>query len=279
MPANDYSSVRRFSIQRLANGSLERAIDLVAAEEPLEIRLRYWFKDTAVCDSIAVTMRTPGQDRELTAGFLLSEGVIRNRTDIVEIRPLGSEPSNEIIAELAPGVDVERWKLARSTAVSASCGLCGKRTREALAQECRSRPRGDLRLSPRVIESLPELLRDRQTAFLQTGGLHAAALADAEGKLLAAFEDIGRHNALDKLIGDCLLGGRTPLSGEVLFLSSRGSFELVQKAALAGAEVLATVGAPSSLAIETARDHGITLIGFVRPDRFNIYSGEWRITA
>ncbi|MGH9584061.1 MAG: formate dehydrogenase accessory sulfurtransferase FdhD, partial [Bryobacteraceae bacterium] len=207
--ANDSSPVRRFSIQRIENGSLERAMDVVAAEEPLEIRLRYWFKDVAVCDSIAVTMRTPGQDCELTAGFLLSEGIVRSRGEIVEIRPLGAAPSNEVVAELAKSVDVERWKLARNTVVSASCGICGKRTREAIANEYPERARADVRLPAGLIESLPELLRDRQPGFLQTGGLHAAALVNADGRLEASFEDIGRHNALDKLLGDCLLGERT----------------------------------------------------------------------
>lgn len=274
---NDGSLARRFSIRRLKNGGLERAMDLVATEEPLEIRLRYWLKEAPVCESIAVTMRTPDSDRELAAGFLLSEGIVQNPDELVEIRSIGAEPSNEIVAELAKAVDVEGWRLARSTIVSASCGICGKRSREALAQEAPKRKPMEVRIRAELIESLPELMYPYQTGFVQTGALNAAALVNLDGQVEASFEDIGRHNALDKLLGYCLLNGRTPLGREVLFLSSRGSFELVQKAAMAGGCVLATVGGPSSLAIEAARDQGITLIGFVRPDRFNIYSGEWRI--
>jgi FdhD protein len=275
--AHDDSTVRRFSIQRIGNRGLERATDLVAAEEPLEIRLSYWFKDVRLNESIAVTMRTPGRDRELAAGFLLSEGIVRDRADILETRPLGVEPSNEIVAELAKSVDVERWKLARNTAIGASCGICGKRTREAIAQDYPDRAPDDAHFPAEWIESLPELLLERQAGFLQTGGLHAAALVNAEGRMEAVFEDIGRHNALDKLLGFCLLEGRIPLAGKIVFLSSRGSFELVQKTAMAGGSVLATVGGPSSLAIEAARDCGMTLLGFVRPGRLNIYSGAWRI--
>jgi FdhD protein len=225
----------------------------------------------------AVTMRTPGNDRELAAGLLLSEGVVRNREELTEIRPLGGEPSNEILAELAQGVDFEGWRVARNGIMSSSCGICGKRSREFLAQQLPDRSRDDLTISGKFIERLPMLLRDRQEGFAQTGGLHAAALIDPETGVVAVFEDIGRHNALDKLIGWSLLNGYVPLSGRILFLSSRSSFELVQKAAMAGAPVLATVSGPSSLAIETAREHGITLIGFVRDGRFNVYSGEQRI--
>ncbi|MGH9609806.1 MAG: formate dehydrogenase accessory sulfurtransferase FdhD [Bryobacteraceae bacterium] len=275
--ANDDSTVRRFSIQRFDHGGLERAMDVVAAEEPLEIRLNYWFKDARMSESVAVTMRTPGRDLELAAGFLLSEGIVRDRAEILEIRSLGIEPSNEIVVELANDVDVNGWKLKRNTALGASCGICGKRTREAIAQEYPVRAPGGAHFPARLIESLPAFLCEWQTGFLQTGGLHAAALMNAEGRMEAAFEDIGRHNALDKLLGACLLARRIPLGSELVFLSSRGSFELVQKTAMAGGSVLATVGGPSSLAIEAARDCGMTLIGFVRPGRFNIYSGEWRI--
>jgi FdhD protein len=275
--ANDSSLVRPFSIQRFENGRCERAVDTVAVEEPLEIRLSYWFKDAPVCDSLAVTMRTPGQDRELAAGFLLSEGIIRSCDDLIDLRSLGAAPSNEIIAEVAKTVDVENWKLGRSTLVSSSCGICGKRSRETLSSECPHKPEADICVSAELIETFPDLLRQRQTGFAQTGGLHAACLVTATGVVESAFEDIGRHNALDKLLGDRLLRGGIPLGREILFLSSRGSFELVQKAAMGGASVLATVGGPSSLAIEAARDYGITLIGFVRAGRFNVYSGEWRI--
>jgi FdhD protein len=268
-------STRRVSIHRVEHDSLERAIDTAAVEEPLEIRLAYRFKEAVHCESMAVTMRTPGHDKELAAGFLLSEGLIACSRDIIDVRSLGPEPSNEIIAELAPHVDIERWRLSRATFVSSSCGVCGKRSRDAIPALIPVS--ADLCLSSSLIYSLPELLRSRQAAFAETGCLHAAALVDTEGNIEAAFEDVGRHNALDKLTGDALLQQRLPLSGKILFLSSRGSFELVQKAAAARAPVLATVGGPSSLAIEAARDCGMTLIGFVKPGRFNIYSGEWRV--
>jgi FdhD protein len=224
-----------------------------------------------------MAMRTPGHDRELAAGFLLSEGIVRQREDIVEIRALGTEPSNEIVAALAPSVDVETWRLSRNTFVSASCGICGKSSREALAAELPNSPPDEAQITAGTIERVAESLGQLQSGFTQTGGLHAAALANAAGEIEHVFEDIGRHNALDKLLGWCLLNGRVPLSGNILFLSSRSSFELVQKAAMAGAPVLATIGGPSSLAIEMARERGITLLGFVRNGRFNVYSGDWRL--
>ncbi len=275
MEAND-ALVRRYSVRRIQNAQSERVIDTVAAEEPLEIRVEYWSKEAQISDSLALTMRTPGHDRELAAGFLATEGIVRSRQQILNLRFLGTEPSNEIVAELSKDVELESWRLARSTFVNSACGVCGKRSREALAQET-SYQKDEFQVSAALIDQLPALLRTRQQGFVETGGLHAAAIVDAQGSVEEVFEDIGRHNALDKLIGSCLLRERLPLADRVLFMSSRSSFELVQKAAMAGAPVLATVGGPSSLAIETARQYGITLIGFVRERRFNIYSGEWRI--
>ena len=269
--------VRQFTVKRIRDSQAERIIDTVAAEEPLEIRIRYWFKDAALTQSVAVTMRTPGNDRELAAGFLQSEGIIRSREDLADLRALGSGPSNEIVAELGKHVDFESWRTARATFVSSSCGICGKRSREALSAEIPPPVCDNFEIRQELIERLPALLGEQQAGFAQTGGLHAAALINSVGRIEAAFEDIGRHNALDKLIGWCVLNGKTPLTDYVLFLSSRSSFELIQKAAMAGATVLATVGGPSSLAIEAAREHSITLIGFVREKRLNIYSGDWRV--
>lgn len=271
------SVVRRYGVKRVQHGESERIADTVAVEEPLDIRVTYWFKDTQVSQSLALTMRTPGDDRELTAGFLLSEGIIRNASDIANLRQLGAAPSNEIVAELARDVDFESWRVARTSFVSSSCGLCGKRSREALKGQIPVRTEDQFRLNASVIEKLPGLLRQHQAGFSQTGGLHAAALVTADGAVERVFEDIGRHNALDKLIGHAVFTGRIPLIDSLLLLSSRSSFELIQKAAMAGAPALATVGGPSSLAIEAAREYGITLIGFVRENRFNIYSGDWRI--
>ncbi len=271
------SLVRRFDVKRISRNQAERIIDTVAAEEPLSIHLSYWLKKAQQTESLALTMRTPGSDRELAAGVLLSEGIVRRRGDIVEIRSLGTEPSNEIAVVLAPAVDVEMWRLSRNSFVSASCGVCGKRSREALRDELPARPPGELQIDVAALYAVANSLRAWQAGFAQTGGLHAAALANSSGEIEQVFEDIGRHNALDKLLGWCLLQGRVPLSESILFLSSRSSFELVQKAALAGAPLLATVGGPSSLAIETARECGITLLGFVREGRVNVYAGDWRL--
>ena len=271
------SLVRRFDVKRISQNQAERVIDTVAAEEPLSIHLSYWLKEAQQTESLALTMRTPGSDRELAAGVLLSEGIVGRRDDIVEIRSLGTEPSNEIVVVLTPAVDVEMWRLSRNSFVSPSCGVCGKRSREALRDELPARPPGELQVDVAALHAVADSLRARQAGFAQTGGLHAAALANSSGEIEQVFEDIGRHNALDKLLGWCLLHGHVPLSQNILFLSSRSSFELVQKAAMAGAPVLATVGGPSSLAIETAREYGITLLGFVREGRVNVYAGDWRL--
>jgi FdhD protein len=273
------SAVRQFSIRRIERGESQRVTDIVAAEEPLEIRVQYWFKDTVASETFAVVMRTPGNESELAAGLLLSEGIIENRKGLVCLRPLGLEPSNEILAELSRDIDFEGWRVARTGIMSSSCGICGMRSREAILQQLPPAMEDRIIVSAALIQRLPDLLQPRQAAFAQTGGLHAAALVTRSGVVEAVFEDIGRHNALDKLIGWCVLNDRIPLADRILFLSSRGSFELIQKAAMAGAAILATVGGPSSLTIETAREIGATLIGFVRGERFNVYSGEWRINS
>ncbi len=269
--------VRQFTTKRLEEARAHRVTDLVAAEEPLEISLGYWIKGRRQTERLALTMRTPGHDRELAVGFLFSEGVISGAGDICEVRFLGLEPSNDVLVEIAPGVDVELWRMRRATFVNASCGVCGKTSVEALHERLPEPLAGSFAISSRLIHKLPGLLAGEQQGFAQTGGLHGAALADASGTILKSFEDIGRHNALDKLIGWAALERLLPLERRIVFLSSRSSFELVQKAATAGAPVLATVGGPSSLAIEAARRCGLTLIGFVRDGRFNIYSGDWRI--
>lgn len=279
MEPGESSLLRRFSVKRIRNAEAERVVDTVAAEEPLEIRVRYWFKEAQIADSLALTMRTPGHDRELATGFLFSEGIIRERGHLLRLRPLGGEPSNEIVAELSKEVDIESWRLARSTFVNSSCGVCGKRSRDAISEPTSDHRIDTFQVDAALIASLPRLVSREQQGFAKTGGLHAAALVNSAGIIQKVFEDIGRHNALDKLIGWCVLNGRVPLADSVLFLSSRSSFELIQKTVMAGAPVLATVGGPSSLAIETARQYELTLLGFVRDERFNIYSGEWRINS
>ncbi len=273
--------MRRVDIKRVKGFHSERFTDTVAVEEPLEILLRYWLKDIQITEILALTMRTPGHDWELALGFLYSEGIVRGRSDISDVRTLGGEGSNEILVELSREADVEIWRASRATFVNSSCGVCGKRSIDALQALSRISSADDFSVDAALINELPTLLGQAQEGFPLTGGLHAAALVDvADGpKTQAVFEDIGRHNALDKLIGSRLRLDEIPISRRLLFLSSRSSFELVQKAASAGIPVLATIGGPSSLAIDSARKYGLTLVGFVRTGRFNVYSGEWRINS
>jgi FdhD protein len=280
MPDDDLAltdvQIADFAVRRYSKSGYARVVDRVAIEAPLEIRISYSFKEIRRTESAAVTMRTPGNDKELAAGFLFAEGVISHQSDIVDMRTLGTGMAGELLVELAEDVDVEDWHLRRSTLLSSACGLCGKRTIESIP----SAQRVDAQQEPvsaDLIYALPDLLKTQQSGFGISGGLHGAAKVSARGEVVAAYEDIGRHNALDKLIGHCLLEDGVPFSSGLLFMSSRGSFELVQKALAAGCGILATIGAPSSLAIEFSRDRGLTLIGFIREDHFNVYSGEWRI--
>ena len=236
--------------------------DVVAVEEPLEIRLGG--------TPVAVTMRTPGHDEELALGFCLSEG----------LRPLSARVPDDLASNTvdvdAPDADVGR--LQRSFYTSSSCGVCGKGALEAVAVEA-PRVESDLRVEAALVVQLPDRLREAQAAFEATGGLHATGLFSAEGELLCVREDVGRHNALDKVIGHAFLDGLLPLSSSILCVSGRLSFELVQKAAVAGCPLLVAVGAPSSLAVELAADRGVTLCGFVRGGSVNVYTEPWRIDA
>jgi FdhD protein len=252
--------------------------DVLAVEEPLEIRLGYDVGGRRVRNSVSITMRTPGHDHELAVGFLFTESILTEREQITAVRSCGG--GNIACVELRFGVAVDLTKLERHFYTSSSCGVCGKPTLEALRIGVRHCLPADLPVvQASVIQRLPEALRAAQTAFERTGGLHAAALFDPEGNLLCLREDVGRHNALDKLIGSQFLAGRTPLHDSVLMVSGRASFELVQKAAIVGIPILAAVGAPSSLAVSFAREHDMTVLGFVRADRFNIYTGGERIRS
>jgi FdhD protein len=250
--------------------------DELAVEEPLEIRLGYDLDGQDVERSVSITMRTPGQDQELAAGFLFTEGIIANPGQVAEIRTY--DEMNAVLVDLRPGVAVDLGRLERHFYTSSSCGVCGKVALDAVRVTCPV-PIADGHpvVESSVIPRLPETLRAAQAVFERTGGLHASALFDDRGNLLEVREDVGRHNALDKLIGAQFLAGRTPLSGNVLLVSGRVSFELVQKAAVAGIPILAAVGAPSTLAVELAHEHGMTVVGFIRPDRYNIYTGAGRI--
>ena len=266
-----------------SGSTLESRQDQVAVEEPLEIRLGYGPAENRQQRSISITMRTPGQDAELAAGFLLSEGIIRGASDIETVRPSGAPVGplmlqNIIQIELRPGVAVDLARLERHFYTTSSCGVCGKSSLEALEmQQAPPLVEHEPRISRDVIHGLPDKLRQSQAVFDRTGGLHAAALFDAGGNLLALREDVGRHNAVDKLIGSQLWADRLPLSDKGILVSGRASFELMQKALMAGSPMLVAVGAPSSLAVELAVQFKMTLLGFVRDGRFNIYSGAWRL--
>jgi FdhD protein len=259
LEAPPYSAVP-VGVVRLPAGERER--DQVAVEEPLEIRIGG--------RPVAVTMRTPGHDEELALGFCLSEG----------LRPLSAALPPDLAANAveveAPAFDPGR--LQRSFYTSSSCGVCGKGALEAVAVEA-SRVESGLRLEAAMLAQLPERLRAAQPAFAVTGGLHATGLFDAAGELLCLREDVGRHNAMDKVVGWAFRQGRLPLADDVLCVSGRLSFELVQKAAVAGCPILVAVGAPSSLAVELAGDRGLTLCGFARGGRLNVYTEPWRILS
>lgn len=251
------------------DGKCIKLTDDLVVEEPLEIRVRG--------RAISVTMRTPGHDAELVAGFLLTEGVIACRADVLDISPCPRDENGNIVnALLAAEVPVDFARLTRHVFASSSCGLCGKVTIDAVAQ--RFPPiQSNLQIPAQIIASLPPLMRSSQATFDRTGGLHAAALFDAAGQLLVLREDVGRHNAVDKVLGHALLHGWLPLNRHVLLASGRLSFEIMQKALAGGVAVVAAVSAPSSLAVDFARAHGQTLIGFLRDRRMNIYAHAQRI--
>ena len=256
------------------------ASDIVTIEEPLEIRLSYLVKGERVEQSISVTMRTPGSDAELAAGFLVGEGIVKCSNDLRCIEHCDS-PSpdkgirNVLRVELADHAAVDPGGLLRHFYASSSCGLCGKASLEAVRILLDRPPPSPFKIGASALKRLPAALRARQAEFARTGGLHAAATFDRAGRVLRVREDVGRHNAFDKLVGACLAEGGLRNCG--VLLSGRASFELLQKAAIAGAPLVAAIGPPSSLAVELALDQGIALVGFLKPDRFNIYALPERI--
>jgi len=270
-------------IVRVQDGRWQPDDDVLAAEEPLEIRLLWYENDIARRKSIAITMRTPGDDFELAAGFLRGEGIIAGRDDILDISYCLDETEqpeqrlNIVTVTLRSGIDLDLLRLERNFYTTSSCGVCGKAALDALdIQGCQALPAGPT-VRAEVIRSLPETLRKAQAVFRQTGGLHASGLFDFSGSLLDLREDVGRHNALDKLIGHQLIEGQKELSDRLILLSGRASFELLQKALVARIPIVAAVGAPSSLAVNLAETFNITLLGFVRPTSFNIYTGPERV--
>jgi FdhD protein len=275
-------STRQFEIRR-ANAYTVVETDSVATEEPLEIRLGYSLPTGERSEtSISITMRTPGNDEELALGFLFGEGIIVRGEDVRGVRPCGPPAANGLInvirVELADDVRVELDRLERHFYTSSSCGVCGKASLEAVAVHGRF----DISASPfsisrAALDQLPEQLLKQQALFAQTGGLHASGLFNKQGEVLAVREDVGRHNAFDKLVGSQLRGKAIPLLNAGIVVSGRASFELLQKAMVAGCPMVAAVGAPSSLAVELASEFGLTLVGFLRHDNFNVYTHPERV--
>jgi len=271
-------STARVSIARVRGDASRDVRDVVAVEEPMEIRLSVPGRGE---HQVAVTMRTPGDDFLLAAGFLFGEGLIATRDDVVDLRYCADvEPQeyNIVTVYLAPAAAFDPDSLTRNFYTTSSCGVCGKASLEAVeVRGCAPLPAGTPVVSGDVVRALPGILRERQRVFERTGGLHAAGLFRPDGELVSLREDVGRHNAVDKIIGECFLEGRLPLSDRVLAVSGRASFEIVQKALAAAIPIVVAVGAPSSLAVDLAREFEMTLVGFTKADGYNIYTGRERL--
>ena len=284
--------------ERVTGFTSQSAEETLAVEEPLEIQLGYDTAEGRAVKSISVTMRTPGYDFELAAGFLMTEGVVRDVNDVGHITYAGVsnidespewstdrgvlpyQPWKNIVrVELATGVTVSLANLQRNFYTTSSCGICGKASLLALQSVCPPRRNNRFSIDAETLYALPARLRAAQSVFNRTGGLHGAGLFNADGELLALREDVGRHNAVDKLLGAEFLADRTPLHGSLLLLSGRASFELLQKALMGGVAMVASVGAPSSLAVRVAKDFDITLVGFLRDHHFNVYHGAEHVSG
>ena len=272
--------VASMSVRRFQSGNFITKADSIAREEPLEIRLAISPDINSTRQSISVTMRTPGDDFELAVGFLFTETIIQDPDCIESISYGDGEEVNIAEIVLRPGAYFDASRLSRNFYTTSSCGVCGKTSLDLVkVQLGEAHPDNNVKVSPDVVSSLPDRMREVQSIYQHTGGLHASGLFSPDGELLIVREDVGRHNALDKLIGNQFLARRTPLSNTILGLSGRASFELVQKAAVAGIPVIVAVGAPSSLAVELAQEVGITLVGFAKRESFNIYTGAERIVS
>ena len=273
MPSSNRRSIDLTQIAEWNDGKLTRAQDSLVAEEPLEIRVG--------SQPLTVTMRTPGNDLELAAGFLFTEGLIQRREQIRSAAHVDageeSAKGNVIRVELDPDVDLHLDRSQRNFFAGSSCGICGKASIDSVRSHLLQTPSPSFRMDPEVLVTLPDALRSSQAIFGRTGGLHAAALFNAAGQLIVVREDVGRHNAVDKVVGWALVGNRLPLSENVLLASGRGGFEIIQKSIMAGVPVVASVSAPSGLAVRLARELRLTLVGFLRNRRFVIYAGEERL--
>jgi FdhD protein len=263
----------RVTINRRQGSRLARLEDDIAVEEPLEIKISHKGETRVV----SITMRTPGNDEDLAVGFLFTEGIIRQKKDVGSVF---SEGLNSITVGLNSESKIDLKNLERHFYTSSSCGVCGKTSIEALQAELTFQGEGKINnIGTSVLYGLQKSLREAQTTFESTGGIHAAAIFDRHGTPLSLREDVGRHNALDKIVGNSFLKDMLPIDDGILLLSGRASFELIQNAAMAGIKVVAAIGAPSSLAVTTAEKFGISLIGFLKEDRFNVYTGLERISS
>ena len=266
-------------VHKINSGKITETADKVAVEEPLQIQLEYSTATGQILKDIAVTMRTPGNDEELAAGFLFTEGIIKSADAISEIKHAHTD-ANLVQVILKENIIPAMGNAARNFYTTSSCGICGKASIDAIETVSKYREVKNISLIPAaVFYTLQNELEKQQKVFEDTGGIHASALFDVDGKFMMLREDVGRHNALDKIIGAAMLNNQLPLNNCILLLSGRASFELVQKAVMAGIKIIASVGAPSSLAVEMATENDVTLIGFLKEDRFNIYSGRERIDA
>ena len=264
-------------IIRISPADITDENDLLAVEEPLQIQLLFGPGEQRTRQNISVTMRTPGHDLELATGFLFTEGIITGKEDILRVEQ-DSFNGSSLLISLHEKVEPGLGKTERNFLANSSCGVCGKSSIDNIRTESVYKEVSDsISLDAAFFYSMHGKLRQEQAVFDSTGGMHASALFDEQGNFLLVREDVGRHNALDKVIGACLLTGQLPLTNKILLLSGRASFELIQKANMAGIKVVTAVGGPSSLAVELAAESNITLVGFLRNERFNIYSGKQRI--
>lgn len=274
----EISAIAQQRIRIITSGDSQEAEDELAVEEPLEIQLSYIESGKKIKKTVSVTMRTPGNDDELAVGFLFTEGTITQKSQVKSVENDVIQ-ENKVVVNLADGFSPEINSLERNFYTTSSCGVCGKASIDAIKTVSIYQNNDDaIFVDKQVIFSLKEKLNVQQSIFESTGGLHASALFDLNGRFITLREDVGRHNALDKVIGNALLNDLLPLTNKILLLSGRASFELIQKAAMAGMKIVAAIGAPSSLAVKLAEESNITLIGFLKSDKFNIYSGFERIS-
>ena len=270
-------AVRHIKITRVNEKGILETNDQLAVEEPLEIQMMYGSAGNRITKIISVTMRTPGNDEELATGFLFTEGIINNKNQVTKIQS-DREDGNKVMVILCDTTVPHLQTADRNFYTTSSCGVCGKSGIDAIKTVSMYAQQEDaMKVSAAVFYRLPIALKKQQELFASTGGLHASSLFDVDGNLLLLREDVGRHNALDKVIGACFFNNHLPLDNTILLLSGRTSFELIQKASMAGIKIIASIGAPSSLALQVAEEFGITLIGFLGEEKFNIYSAGHRI--